>query len=54
MTKNGNFCCEKFILKLVKWEGEKGPPINLAWAPWWLNKALSFSTKYDGIGPNCV
>ena len=32
--KVGNFFgSEEFSLKLAKWEGEKGPPINLAWAP---------------------
>ena len=32
--KNGKFFgSEEFSLKLVKWEGEKGPPINLAWGP---------------------
>jgi len=27
------FGTEEFSLKLVKWEGEKGPPINMAWGP---------------------
>ena len=27
------FGSEEFSLKLVKWKGEKGPPINLAWGP---------------------
>ena len=31
---------EEFSLKLVKWEGEKGPPINLAWGPDGLIRSL--------------
>ena len=39
--QNGtNFGSEEFSLTLVKWEGEKGPPVNLAWGPRWLNPAL--------------
>ena len=37
----GIFCKGEFSLKLVKWEGEKGSPMNLAWGPQWVNTVLA-------------